>query len=67
MIVLISRITFASRYDRGGKDHSTGDVDVAIMQSLCRRDDLVTFLDSYGQVIIDECHHISAFSFESLL
>ncbi|MDR2572818.1 MAG: DEAD/DEAH box helicase family protein [Desulfovibrio sp.] len=35
---------------------------------LVARDDSITnFLNSYGQVIVDECHHISAFSFESVL
>lgn len=51
----------------GGKDRPTGNVDIAIMQSLGRREDLATFLDSYGQVIVDECHHISAYSFEAIL
>lgn len=51
----------------GGKDRSTGKVDIAIMQSLGKRDDLATFLNSYGQVIVDECHHISAYSFETIL
>ncbi|WP_051261645.1 TOTE conflict system archaeo-eukaryotic primase domain-containing protein [Desulfovibrio inopinatus] len=51
----------------GGKDLPTGKVDIAIMQSLGRREDLATFLDNYGQVIVDECHHISAYSFEAIL
>ncbi len=51
----------------GGKDRPTGKVDIAIMQSLGRREDLATFLDNYGQVIVDECHHISAYSFEAIL
>ncbi|MDD5722363.1 MAG: hypothetical protein PHY29_01340 [Syntrophales bacterium] len=37
------------------------------MQSLSRREDLPELLDGYGQVIVDECHHISAFSFEAIL
>lgn len=45
----------------------TGKVDIAIMQSLGKREDLAELLDSYGQVIIDECHHISAYSFEAIL
>ena len=24
-------------------------------------------LDGYGQIIVDECHHLSAFSFEAIL
>jgi superfamily II DNA or RNA helicase len=40
---------------------------VAVIQSLSRKhvvDDLVA---GYGQVIVDECHHLSAFSFEQVL
>lgn len=51
----------------GGKKKPTGKVDIAVMQSLARREDLSEFLDGYGQVIVDECHHLSAFSFEAIL
>lgn len=51
----------------GGKNRPTGQIDIAVMQSLSRREDLVERLDGYGQVIVDECHHLSAFSFEALL
>ncbi len=45
-----------------GKDRPTGVVDVAMLQSLARRDDASTF-DRYGLVIVDECHHLPAVSF----
>ena len=51
----------------GGKKKPSGKIDIAVMQSLNRRDDLAELLDCYGQVIVDECHHLSAFSFETLL
>jgi len=51
----------------GGKKKISGLIDIAVMQSLIRQDDLGNFLDGYGQIIIDECHHVSAFSFESIL
>jgi len=51
----------------GGKNKLTGEIDIAVMQSLSKREDIHEILDSYGQVIIDECHHISAFSFETIL
>lgn len=51
----------------GGKKKPTGKIDIAVMQSLSRREDLPELLDGYGQVIVDECHHISAFSFEAIL
>lgn len=51
----------------GGKKNLSGSIDIAVMQSLSRREDLAEFLENYGQIIVDECHHISAFSFESVL
>lgn len=51
----------------GGKKKPSGKIDIAVMQSLSRRDDLGEILDQYGQIIIDECHHLSAFSFEAIL
>ena len=41
-------------------------VDVAIMQSLLRLEDAGAWMEPYGQVIVDECHHVSAFTFETL-
>jgi superfamily II DNA or RNA helicase len=51
----------------GGKKNPTGKIDIAVMQSLSRREDLPELLDGYGQIIVDECHHVSAFSFETIL
>ncbi len=51
----------------GGKRKPTRRVDVAMIQSLVKKgavDDLVT---QYGHVIVDECHHVSAVSFERVL
>lgn len=51
----------------GGRKKPTGLIDVAVIQSLSRKhvvDDLVA---GYGQIIVDECHHLSAFSFEQVL
>jgi superfamily II DNA or RNA helicase/very-short-patch-repair endonuclease len=48
----------------GGRRKLTGTLDVALIQSLVRKgvvDDLVA---SYGHVVVDECHHLSARSFE---
>jgi superfamily II DNA or RNA helicase len=46
----------------GGKEKPSGVVDVAMIQSLVSRDD-PAFFDSYGLVVVDECHHIPAVSF----
>lgn len=51
----------------GGKKKPSKKIDIAVMQSLSRREDLAELLDGYGQVIVDECHHLSAFSFEAIL
>jgi superfamily II DNA or RNA helicase len=51
----------------GGKKKPSGKVDIAVMQSLSRWEDLGELLDHYGQVVIDECHHLPAFSFEAIL
>jgi superfamily II DNA or RNA helicase len=51
----------------GGKNKLSGEIDIAVMQSLSKREEIHEILDSYGQIIIDECHHISAFSFETIL
>jgi superfamily II DNA or RNA helicase len=50
-----------------GKRKPTGILDIAVIQSLTRRDDLPELLSQYGQIIIDEAHHLSAQSFEAML
>ncbi len=37
------------------------------MQSLVRKGEVNPFVQTYGQVIVDECHHIAAASFEAIL
>lgn len=51
----------------GGKAKPTCIIDVAVMQSLSRRGEVSEQVKNYGQIIVDECHHLSAFSFEALL
>ena len=53
----------------GGKRKATGMIDVATYQSLINRTDntVAPAVFEYGQVIIDECHHISAPNYERLL
>lgn len=51
----------------GGKDKRTGILDVGIIQSLSRKSVVKDLVAEYGQVIIDECHHLSAYSFEKVL
>lgn len=50
-----------------GKKKPTGLLDIAVIQSLTRRENLSELLSQYGQIIIDEAHHLSAKSFEAVL
>ena len=51
----------------GGKTSRTERVDVALIQSLIRKGEVKDLVAEYGQVIVDECHHVSAFTFERVL
>lgn len=51
----------------GGRDRQSGIVDLATIQSLARRDDLLEFFSRYGFVIVDECHHLPAATFEACI
>ena len=52
-----------------GKNTRSGIVDIAIMQSLFEGEEksVKAFVEEYGMVIVDECHHVAAFTFESVL
>jgi superfamily II DNA or RNA helicase len=50
----------------GAKKHVTGVIDVALLQSLVRRGAVSDLVANYGHVVVDECHHVSAVSFEAL-
>jgi superfamily II DNA or RNA helicase/very-short-patch-repair endonuclease len=51
----------------GGKKKLTGRIDVALIQSLVRKGVVNDLVADYGYVIVDECHHISAQSFELIV
>ena len=51
----------------GGKKNLSGIVDIAVMQSLVKGDEVKEAVRNYGMVIVDECHHVPAFSFEQIL
>ncbi len=48
----------------GGKRKPTGCIDVAVIQSLVRKGEVSDLISGYGHLIVDECHHLSAASFE---
>lgn len=49
-----------------GKHKPSGLVDVALIQSLCRKGAVNDIVAGYGHLIVDECHHIPASSFEQV-
>ena len=50
----------------GGKREPSGIVDVAVIQSLVRDKRVDDIVADYGHLVVDECHHISAVSFEAV-
>ncbi len=48
----------------GGRRKPTGRIDVALIQSLVRKAEVSDQIAGYGHLIVDECHHLSASSFE---
>ncbi len=50
----------------GGKRKPTGVMDIALMQSLVRQGVVSDLVANYGHLVVDECHHLSAVSFEAI-
>ncbi len=48
----------------GGRNKPTGLLDVAVIQSLVRKGEVKDCVAEYGHLVVDECHHVSARSFE---
>src|SRR5260370_42663482 len=51
----------------GGTTKRSGCVDIAILQSSHDKEGVKDFVAQYGQAIVDECHHLSAFTFEQVM
>ncbi len=51
----------------GGQRKPNGRLDVAMIQSLVDKDQVDDLVAGYGHVVVDECHHLPAFSFERIL
>ena len=51
----------------GGKSKPTGKIDIAVMQSVSRKGEVNPLAENYAQVIVDECHHVGAVSFDAIL
>ena len=50
----------------GGKRNPAGIVDVGVIQSLVRKGEVDDIVADYGHLVVDECHHLSAVSFEAV-
>ena len=51
---------------RGGRKRPKGFIDVATVQSLVRKGEVSDLVADYGHLVVDECHHLSAVSFEAV-
>lgn len=51
----------------GGKTKRTDRIDVAVIQSLYQEQAVKDFVAEYGHIVVDECHHLSAFTFEKVM
>ena len=52
---------------QGNKDTMTGIIDIAMVGSLYRKGSFHELINSYGMVIIDECHHSASNTFVEVL
>lgn len=50
----------------GGRRRPTGIIDIAMIQSLARKGEVDDIVANYGHLVVDECHHLSAVSFEAV-
>jgi superfamily II DNA or RNA helicase len=51
----------------GGRAKTTGRVDVALLPTLARRENVAELTADYGFVIVDECHHVPAAAFTHVM
>ncbi len=49
------------------KDTRSGMIDIAMLQSMGNADEIRPWIHDYGMVIVDECYHVPAVSFEQVL
>ena len=52
---------------KGGKDTMTGIIDIAMIGSLYKKGSFHEKLNSYGMVIMDECHHAASATAQEIL
>lgn len=50
-----------------GRNKGRGTIDIGMLQSLSVRGEVKDLVGEYGHVLVDECHHVSAVSFDAVL
>ena len=50
-----------------GKNTASGIIDIALVQSLVRDNEVDDLVKNYGMVIVDECHHVPSVNYEKVL
>ncbi len=53
---------YSSAYKKSGEQISVG-----LLQSFARAKDIVKFADTFGVIVVDECHHIPATTFRKVI
>ena len=48
----------------GGRTRLTGVVDIAMLPTLARHDDVANLTTSYGHIVVDEAHHVAAAAYD---
>ena len=51
----------------GGRNKGRGTIDIGMLQSLISRGEVRDLVAGYGHILVDECHHVPAVSFERVL
>lgn len=62
-----THLNFACGQIGGGRSKTTGILDIALLPTLARRDNVEDITANYGFVIVDECHHVAASAFFGVL
>ncbi|MEE3752988.1 TOTE conflict system archaeo-eukaryotic primase domain-containing protein [Mycobacterium intracellulare] len=62
-----SHLSFKCGQIGGGRSKTTGILDIALLPTLARRDNVEEITANYGFVIVDECHHVAANAFFGVL
>lgn len=48
----------------GGRKKLTGVIDIAMLPSLARHNDVAELTANYGHIVVDECHHLAAAAYD---